>query len=226
MKGETKMGTRKLYDDELKELSSALIKMGSMAIDAVTRAMQALKTFDKQLAKEIIEDDNNINSMERDIETMCLKLILKQQPVATDLRKISTAIKMITDIERIGDAASDIAELSLYHESISFPELQDEVLKMAVSAKEMVSSAIEAYVKGDLEIARKTMLKDDVVDDYFLQIRHALASRIYKDTQEMDAVIDYLMIVKYLERIGDHAVNICEWVQFYITGIHINERII
>jgi len=220
------MGTRKLYDDELKELSAALIKMGTLAIDAVTRAMQALKTFDKQLAKEIIEDDNNINAMERDIETMCLKLILKQQPVATDLRKISTAIKMITDIERIGDAASDIAELSLYHESISFPELQDEVLKMAVSAKEMVSSAIDAYVKGDLELARKTMLKDDVVDDYFRDIRRALASRIYKDTQEMDAVIDYLMIVKYLERIGDHAVNICEWVQFYITGIHINERII
>jgi len=220
------MGTRKLYDDELKELSAALIKMGTMAIDAVTRAMQALKTFDKQLAKEIIEDDNNINAMERDIETMCLKLILKQQPVATDLRKISTAIKMITDIERIGDAASDIAELSLYHESISFPELQDEVLKMAVSAKEMVSSAIDAYVKGDLELARKTMLKDDIVDDYFREIRRSLASRIYKDTQEMDAVIDYLMIVKYLERIGDHAVNICEWVQFYITGIHINERII
>lgn len=220
------MATRRQYDDELKELSSALIKMGTMAIEAVTRSMAALKTFDKQLAKEIIEDDANINSMERDIETMCLKLILKQQPVATDLRKISTAIKMITDIERIGDAASDIAEISQYHDSCDFPELQDEVLMMAESAKEMVAEAIEAYVKGDLELAKKTMAKDDKVDDYFRSIRGELASRIYNNTHDMETVIDYLMIVKYLERVGDHAVNICEWVQFYVTGIHINERII
>lgn len=220
------MATRKLYDDELKELSAALIRMGTAAIDAVTRSMQALKTFDKQLAKEIIEDDANINAMERDIETMCLKLILKQQPVATDLRKISTAIKMITDIERIGDAASDIAEISMYHDSISFPDLQDEVLKMAESAKEMVAAAIDAYVKGDLELAKETMKKDDIVDAYFIKIRHELGSSIYKETHDIETVIDYLMIVKYLERIGDHAVNICEWVQFYMTGIHINERII
>lgn len=220
------MATRKLYDDELKDLSSALIRMGTTAIDAVTRSMLALKTFDKALAKEIIEDDANINAMERDIETMCLKLILKQQPVATDLRKISTGIKMITDIERIGDAASDIAEISMYHDSCNFPELQEEVLLMAESAKEMVASAIEAYVKGDLELAIQTMAKDDIVDDYFLKIRKELGSQIYKDTMDMDTLIDYLMIVKYLERIGDHAVNICEWVQFYVTGIHINERII
>lgn len=220
------MATRRLYDDELKDLSSALIRMGTTAIDAVTRSMQALKTFDKVLAKEIIEDDANINAMERDIETMCLKLILKQQPVATDLRKISTAIKMITDIERIGDAASDIAEISQYHDKVNFPDIQDEVLKMAESAKEMVAASIEAYVKGDLELAKATMLKDDIVDEYFLRIRHALGSKIYNDTRDMETVIDYLMIVKYLERIGDHAVNICEWVQFYVTGIHINERII
>ncbi|NLT63718.1 MAG: phosphate signaling complex protein PhoU [Clostridiales bacterium] len=220
------MTTRKLYDDELKELSSALIRMGAMAIDAVSRSMQALKTFDKQLAKEIIEDDANINAMERDIETMCLKLILKQQPVATDLRKISAAIKMITDIERIGDAASDIAEISMFHDDCSFPEIQNEVLNMAESAKEMLASAIDSYVTGDLDLAAKTIAKDDVVDDFFIKIRNELASRIYKDAQEMDTVIDYLMIIKYLERIGDHAVNICEWVQFYVTGIHIDERII
>ncbi len=220
------MTTRKLYDDELNALSAELIRMGTMAMDAVSRAMQALKTFDKKLAKEIIEEDANINAMERDIETLCLKLILKQQPVAADLRKISTAIKMITDIERIGDAAADIAEISLFHDSCAFPELQNEVLKMAESAKEMLSEAIEAYVTGDLALAGKTMAKDDIVDDYFRNIRNDLASHIYKDTQEMDTVMDYLMIIKYLERIGDHAVNICEWVQFYMTGIHINERII
>ena len=220
------MTTRRQYDDELKDLSSALIRMGTMAIDAVSRSMQALKTFDKQLAREIINDDANINAMERDIETMCLKLILKQQPVATDLRKISTAIKMITDIERIGDAASDIAEISQFHDFCYFPELQNEVLEMAESAKEMVAASIEAYVKGDIELAEKTMAKDDIVDDYFMKIRKELASHIYKDEKEMDTVIDYLMITKYLERVGDHAVNICEWVQFYVTGIHINERII
>ncbi len=220
------MAPRKFYDDELKELSAVLIRMGTMAIDAVTRSMQALKTFDKQLAREIIEDDANINAMEREIETLCLKLILKQQPVATDLRKISTAIKMITDIERIGDAAADIAELSLYHDSIGFLALQGEVLEMAEYAKEMVSSAIDAYVKGDLALAKETMERDDVVDDCFRTIRRALAERIYTEPQEIDTLIDYLMIVKYLERIGDHAVNICEWVQFYVTGIHINERII
>ena len=219
------MATRRQYDDELKDLSAALIRMGTAAIDAVTRSMQALKTFDKTLAKEIIEDDTNINTMERDIETMCLKLILKQQPVATDLRKISTAIKMITDIERIGDAASDIAEISMYHDKVNFPDIQDEVLKMAESAKEMVAASIEAYVKGDLELAKTTMIKDDIVDDYFLRIRHALGSRIYNDTRDMETVIDYLMIVKYLERIGDHAVNICEWVHFYVTGVHINEEL-
>jgi len=220
------MTTRRQYDDELKDLSAALIKMGTMAIEAVTRSMEALKTFDKQLAKEIIEDDANINSMERDIETMCLKLILKQQPVATDLRKISTAIKMITDIERIGDAASDIAEISQYHDKCDFPELQGEVLMMAENAKEMVADAIDAYVKGDLDLAKKTMRKDDIVDNYFRNIRSELAHRIYKDSHDMETVIDYLMITKYLERVGDHAVNICEWVQFYVTGIHINERII
>ncbi|MEG0777561.1 MAG: phosphate signaling complex protein PhoU [Oscillospiraceae bacterium] len=220
------MPTRKLYDDELKELSDALIKMGTMATDAVSRAMKALKTLDKGLAHEIIEDDANINSMERNIETMCLKLILKQQPVATDLRKISTAIKMITDIERIGDAASDIAELSLYHDTFSFYEIQNDVLEMAESAKKMVISAIDAYVAGDLTLAEKTIADDDIVDGFFLKIRNDLASNIYTDAKEMDTVIDYLMIIKYLERIGDHAVNICEWVQFYVTGIHHNERII
>lgn len=220
------MSTRQHFDEALKALESELIKMGTAATGAVSRAMEALKTLDKQLAREIIEDDAAINAMERDIETMCLRLILKQQPVATDLRKISTAIKMITDIERIGDAASDIAEISLYQDSFSFPDVLDEVLKMAEAAKGMVAAAIDAYVSGDLELALKTINSDDIVDDYFLKIRNTLGSRIYSKPEEIDMVIDYLMIIKYLERIGDHAVNICEWVQFYVTGIHNSERIL
>ncbi len=220
------MSIRQHYDEALKALEAELIKMGTAATDAVSRAMEALKTLNKQLAREIIDDDANINAMERDIETMSLRLILKQQPVATDLRKISTAIKMITDIERIGDAASDIAEISMYHDDFCFPDVLEDVLKMAEEAKRMVASAIDAYVRGDLELAEKTIERDDIVDNYFLKIRTTLGSRIYSKPEEIDKVIDYLMIIKYLERIGDHAVNICEWVQFYITGIHNRERIL
>lgn len=220
------MTARQHYDEALKELSNELIKMGAAATSAVSRAMTALETMDKALAREIIEDDSQINAMERDIETMCLRLVLKQQPVATDLRKISTAIKMITDIERIGDAASDIAEISLYHDGCVFPEIVAAVLEMAAEAKSMVADAIEAYVAGNIELAGRTIKRDDAVDDKFVKIRRMLASHICSEEEEMDKVIDYLMIIKYLERIGDHAVNICEWVQFYITGVHLNERII
>lgn len=220
------MGIRRQYDEALKELSNELIKMGAAATDAVGRALTALRTLDKALAREIVEDDARINAMERDIETMCLRLILKQQPVAADLRKISTAIKMITDIERIGDAASDIAEISLYHDSCVFTEIRDMTLDMGVEAMSMVDAAIDAYINGNLDLADATINRDDVVDGMFRDIRRKLSSKICSSEEDMDKVIDYLMIIKYLERIGDHAVNICEWVRFYVTGEHIDGRIV
>jgi len=220
------MGNRKKYDDDLNEMSSLLIKMGAMESDAIEKAMKAMKDMDKGLAKEVVEGDNKIDEMEREIEQRCLRLILKQQPIAGDLRKISTAIKMITDIERIGDAASDIAEISLHLDECTFEGIQKSVFEMADAAKNMVVSSIDAYVEENFILAVNTIKQDDVVDGYFLSIRNELSKRLIKNEHEMDSVMDYLMIIKYLERLGDHAVNICEWVQFYMTGVHKNERIV
>lgn len=220
------MNVRQQFDAELTELSAALIRMGAMATEALRKSMEALDHNDKRLAQEVMDGDRAIDEMEREIEQRCLRLLLKQQPVAGDLRKISTAIKMITDIERIGDGAADIAEISLHLEECSFPDVLKLVLEMAREASQMAAASIEAYVKEDLELAQATIDRDDVVDDYFLTIRRELASRLNSSHHEMDEIIDYLMITKYLERQGDHAVNICEWVQFYKTGIHKQERIV
>ena len=220
------MKSRHAFNLELEELSSALIRMGTAATDAIDMAMKALTAGDKELARQVISNDNQIDEMERGIEHRCLRLLLKQQPVAGDLRKISTAIKMITDIERIGDAAADISEISLHLNVPAFPEIAADVTAMAKTARGMASDAIDAYVKEDLELARKTQEKDDIVDDYFLTIRAVIGKKMQTDANIMDEAMDYLMIIKYLERIGDHAENICEWVEFYKTGVHKNERIL
>jgi phosphate transport system protein len=220
------MNSRQGFDAELSDLSDALVRMGATAANAIDRAVAALNAGDKALARQVIEDDDQIDDMERNIEQRCLRLLLKQQPVAGDLRKISTAIKMITDIERIGDAAVDIAEISLQLHTPAHPEVAADTEAMAAAACGMVGSAIDAYVKEDLELARQIRGKDDVIDRYFLKIRAELGKRMTADENAMDEIMDYLMIIKYLERIGDHAENICEWVEFYKTGIHKNERII
>jgi len=221
------MDTRHGFNEEIREISDALIRMGAAATNAVGRALKALIEGDKEIARQIVEDDNIIDKMERDIEHKCLRLLLRQQPVvASDLRKVGTAIKMITDIERIGDAASDISEINLHLERPIFLEIADDLVAMANAAQSMVSSAIEAYVKGDLELANKTRTQDDIVDDYFVKIRRILGEKMRFDAGNMDAAIDYLMIIKYFERIGDHAENICEWVEFDKTGIHKKERIL
>ena len=220
------MNVRQQYDMELQALSSELIRMGDQATDAIALAMDALRQNDKTLARQVMDGDEHINAMEKDIEQRCLRLLLKQQPVAGDLRKISTAIKMITDIERIGDAAADIAEISLHRPAPAGETLMGRVLRMAADARDMVAAAIRSYVDEDLILAQQTRERDDVVDAHFLQIRDYLASELGGEQPDMDELIDYLMIVKYLERVGDHAVNICEWVEFYMTGIYKNERIV
>ncbi len=220
------MNNRPKYDDELQELSTELIKMGATAAQAIEKAMKAIKDSDKELAKEIIEGDRVINDMEKDIEHRCLRLILKQQPVARDLRKVSTAIKMVTDIERIGDAASDIAEITIHLDECEFQDIKNAVLNMAETAKNMVVSAIDAYVEENMILALNTIKQDDIVDECFLSIRRELSKRLIANEHEMDVIMDYLMIIKYLERVGDHAVNVCEWVQFYMTGVHNDEKIV
>lgn len=220
------MNNRPKYDDELQDLSTELIKMGATAAQAIEKAMKAIKDSDKELAKEIIEGDRVINDMEKDIEHRCLRLILKQQPVARDLRKVSTAIKMVTDIERIGDVASDIAEITIHLDECEFQDIKNAVLNMAETAKNMVVSAIDAYVEENLILALNTIKQDDIVDECFLSIRRELSKRLIANEHEMDVIMDYLMIIKYLERVGDHAVNVCEWVQFYMTGVHNDEKIV
>lgn len=220
------MNNRPKYDDELQDLSTELIKMGATAAQAIEKAMKAIKDSDKELAKEIIEGDRVINDMEKDIEHRCLRLILKQQPVARDLRKVSTAIKMVTDIERIGDAASDIAEITIHLDECEFQDIKNAVLNMAETAKNMVVSVIDAYVEENLILALNTIKQDDIVDECFLSIRRELSKRLIANEHEMDVIMDYLMIIKYLERVGDHAVNVCEWVQFYMTGVHNDEKIV
>lgn len=220
------MNNRPKYDDELQDLSTELIKMGATAAQAIEKAMKAIKDSDKELAKEIIEGDRVINDMEKDIEHRCLRLILKQQPVARDLRKVSTAIKMVTDIERIGDAASDIAEITIHLDECEFHDIKNAVLNMAETAKNMVVSAIDAYVEENMILALNTIKQDDIVDECFLSIRRELSKRLIANEHEMDVIMDYLMIIKYLERVGDHAVNVCEWVQFYMTGVHNDEKIV
>ena len=219
------MNTRQRFDEELQALSDSLVQMGATANAAIDRAITALLTGDRALAQQVVNDDDRMDEMERKIEQTCLRLLLKQQPVAGDLRKISTAIKMITDIERIGDAAADIAEISLHLSVPMFPEIQTDLKAMTIAVQDMATSAIRAYVEEDLELAKRTQEKDDIVDDYFLTIRTVFGEKLRVDVKLMDAVLDYLLIIKYLERIGDHAENICEWVEFYKTGIRKNDRI-
>ena len=212
------MAPRNAFDADLHALSVSLIEMGQFATEAVEQAVRALFSQDKVAAKRIKEEDDMLDEMEHDIEQLCLRLLLKQQPVASDLRKISTAIKMITDIERIGDHAADIAEITLLLDVPVFPEMYDELQKMAQAAQNMAKSATEAYVNGDLALARKTREADDIVDAAFLKIRNILGEIIRTKPEQMEAAMDYLMVIKYLERVADHAENICEWVEYYMTG--------
>ena len=220
------MNARLSFDAELESLSASLIRMGALATDAIDKAIEALEANDGALAQSVIAGDRNIDDMERSIEHQCLTLLLRQQPVAGGLRKISTAIKMITDIERIGDAAADIAEITTHIKEHGIPASLSDIADMAEAAQKMVDDSIQSYVREDLVLAADVIARDDVVDDYFNKIKKDLAAYIAVNEEHVDCAIDYLMIAKYLERLGDHAVNICEWVQFYKTGMHKSERIL
>ena len=213
------MSVRKTFDAELAELSASLIRMGSEAAGAIDNAIRAFDSHDLQLADAVIQGDRRVDDMEREIERHCLTLLLRQQPVARDLRIISTALKMITDIERIGDAAADIAEITR-HISGEIPELLVLIDSMAAEARSMVSDAVDAFVASDMEKAEKVILRDDIVDGAFNSVKGKMVEVLRRDSSLVDVAIDYLMIAKYLERLGDHAVNICEWTEFYKTGVH------
>ena len=209
---------RNRFDEQLAQLNHEMIEMGALCEEVIALASKALTESDRTLAKKVAPVDSEIDRKERDIESLCLRLLLQQQPVARDLRQISAALKMITDMERIGDQASDIADLSKFIEEnhVQIPELIGKMAEMTVG---MVTESVDAFVKRDLDLCRKVIDDDDQVDDAFNQIKEELAELMY---QNLDAKtgLDLLMTAKYMERIGDHAVNIAEWVEYSILGYH------
>ena len=210
---------RSRYDEELKNLHGALIDMGAMIESAISGAIMALENRDIQKAKEIIAYDEEIDAQERLIEEMCMKLLLRQQPVARDLRKISTALKLITDMERIGDHAADISELAIMLRDL--PQMNSNSLReMAVQTSTMLISSVEAYVEQDEEKARAVIRQDDVVDDLFVTVKSEMIEAIRQNSDFSEAAADLLMAAKYFERIGDHATNIAEWTVYAFTGRH------
>ena len=219
------MTIRAQYDADLAALKTAVAEMGGCAADAVEAALEALCTADADAAAAVIKGDGRINSMQRDIEHRCMTLLLRQQPVAGDLRRISTAMKIVTDIERIGDHAADIAEI-IPHLAASRragdPAVSD-AIRMGQKAHKMLLDALDALTGEDEPAAQKVIAADDEVDYDFNAIKCTLAAEIAADPAKVDAALDLLMVIKYLERIGDHAVNLAEWVEFLRTGRYQNE---
>ena len=213
---------RSKFDEQLALLNRDLTKMGSLCEEALALAAKALANADGQTAAKIAPIDSEIDQMERTIESLCLKLLLQQQPVARDLRQISAALKMITDMERIGDHAADISELTIQMAGKPYVKELEHIKAMAKESMVMLVDSIEAYVNLDLTKARKVIAQDDVVDDLFIKVKSELINLIHRNADAGEQETDLLMVAKYLERIGDHATNISEWVIYYITGEHIS----
>lgn len=208
---------RSKFDEQLEQLNVELIKTGALCEDAISTAAKALLTGDLELASKVGPIDSEIDQKESDIERLCMRLLLQQQPVAKDLRQISSALKMISDLERIGDQASDIAEIIPYlKDGLSGSKVH--IKDMAYATIKMVTDSIESFVKKDLPLARSVMEYDNVVDDLFLKVKSELIGMIEGKEVDGEFCIDLLMIAKYFERIGDHAVNVAEWVQYSLTG--------
>lgn len=210
---------RNNFDNQLEKLNLELITMGALCEDAISASVKALLDGDESLLEKVFAADAEIDQKERDIEAICMKLLLQQQPVARDLRVISSALKMISDMERIGDQASDIAEITKFVKN-SDVKSKIHIKDMAAAAIKMVTDSVESFVKKDLDLAHEVMSYDDKVDNLFDCVKDELVQLIVNDRANGEFCIDLLMIAKYLERIGDHAVNIAEWVEYSITGVH------
>lgn len=213
---------RNRFDTEMQRLHTMLIEMGALCESAIASAIKALLEGDAANVRRAVELEPDINQLERDVEELCYKLLLRQQPVARDLRQVSSALKMITDMERIGDQAADIAEIAALGNACG-PQTGLTIREMSLAAIGMVTDSIDAYVNQDVELAHKVIRDDDIVDDLFVKVRGELAATMAGELKSAEYAIDLLMVAKYLERIGDHAVNIAQWVVFAITGRHIQE---
>ena len=212
---------REHFDSQLEKLNRELIRLGTLCEQAIAFSMKALFENDSEMAEQTFTAESAIDEQEREIESICLKLLLHQQPVARDLRLISAASKMISDMERIGDQASDIAEIAkLIGGNILCSEIH--LKEMAEKTVRMVTKSIDSFVRNDLNLALELSKDDDEVDSLFIVIRNEIASLIHNNPDNSETGLDLMMIAKYLERIGDHAVNISEWVAYSITGTHKN----
>ena len=211
---------REYYESQLATLNTEMIQMGALCEDAISGAIQALLEDNKNLAEKVGNIEMQVDQYERDIERLCMRLLLMQQPVATDLRVVSSALKMISDLERIGDQAFDISDITKH---VSFREYESKVhiKEMAKAAIGMVTDSVDSYVKKDVDLAKEVAKADDQVDALFLKVREELVALVRTNQDMAEGALDLLMIAKYLERIGDHAVNVAEWVIYAITGDHV-----
>lgn len=210
---------RNRFDEQLFELNRKIIEMGALCEEAIATAAKALSSGDLELTAKVKTNQSSIDQLERDIESRCMKLLLHQQPVARDLRLISAALKMITDMERIGDQAEDIAEIVPFLQGHPLSDIEL-IEQMAREAIKMVTLSVDAFVKKDIILAQKAIAHDDVVDDYFSNVKRDIITLLMKNSADGEFALDLLMISKYFERIGDHAVNIAEWVIYAVTGTH------
>ena len=215
---------RNRFDEQLRALNREIIEMGAMCEEVIASAAKALASSDIQLAAMVQERGAAIDQMERDIEGRCMKLLLHQQPVARDLRLISAALKMITDMERIGDQAEDIAEIVTFLNGHTAEDMEP-IENIARVTVEMVTDSVEAFVNKDIQLAQKVIKQDDIADDLFSKIKERIIDLIATNRADGELALDLLMISKYFERIGDHATNIAEWVIYSITGQHKSENI-
>ena len=210
---------RNRFDEQLNTLNNELITMGALCEEAISNAVKLLIDNDVKMKENVLDADKQIDQKERDIETLCMKLLMQQQPVASDLRTISSALKMISDMERIGDQASDIAEIAEYAYGRGM-QSEIHIADMARATIQMVTDSIDSFVKKDTELAYTVISHDSIVDDLFDKVKGELISAIENKAANVEALIDLLMISKYFERIGEHAENIAEWVIYSITGKH------
>ena len=210
---------RNRFDRQLNDLNNELIIMGSLCEEVISKVAKYLIDGDTNLKEDVIQSDREIDQKERDIENICMKLLLQQQPVAHDLRTISSALKMISDMERIGDQAADISEIACFVNNLDLSK-NIHIEDMARATIKMVTDSVDSFVKKDLELARSVIQYDNIVDDLFKKVKNELISGVRNSSDAPEALIDLLMIAKYFERIGDHAENIAEWVIYSITGSH------
>ena len=215
---------RVMLEEQLTQLNNSLIEISGIVEQAIMNANTALINQDVELAKKIISTDDIIDIMEKEIESLCIRIILQQQPVASDLRFITSVLKILTDVERIGDHASDISELIVKLADKTYIKDLEHIPQMAEATLTMVKHSIEAFVKRDIALANDVVTRDDQVDDLFETVKNDLIDLIKKDANNGEQAIDLIMIAKYFEKIGDHATNVAEWVVFTLTGKHKKEK--